>query len=122
MPKEDKVVVKPCPCCANKGEVIYDDFGAYYVECTICGLSTPRKATMEAAVAVWDRRELKQTAPAAEPGTYEYYIKKMTSRNMAIFLYRFWKTWYQHHGELNGEAINRIEDWLTAKRRTRNKS
>lgn len=110
-----KDALKPCPCCGNKAEVIYDSFNVYRVECPVCGIATPRKARMETAIAIWNRREQEQ--PTAEPGTYEYYIKKMPVRNLAIFLYRFWKTWYQYHGEQNAEAIDRIEDWLMVKRR-----
>ncbi len=109
-----KIVLMPCPCCGNKAELIGDCFHVYYVECTICGLATPRRATMESAIALWNRRS-HSSLPSAEPGTYEERIKKMDTPRLAKFLYRFKKNWHKYSYETESQASLRIEDWLRSK-------
>lgn len=116
----------PCPCCGNKAELICDCFHVYYVECTICGLATPRRSTMEVVVAMWNRRS-RRCLTSAEPGTHEERIKEMDTQHLAKFLYRFRKNWHKYSYETESQASLRIEDWLRSKsmfreRHRRNKS
>lgn len=47
----------PCPCCGGKSMLYTDrEFGASWVKCTICGLSTPTICSSVEAVARWNRR------------------------------------------------------------------
>lgn len=60
--KEDKPIIKPCPCCGSKHVLlqkldrIFPYVFPYSVVCLMCGVRTGRRLTKKEAADVWNRR------------------------------------------------------------------
>lgn len=50
------MIIKKCPFCKAKAEVMKDILGFYIVRCMNCGCRTRGTQTEEEAVRIWNRR------------------------------------------------------------------
>lgn len=58
-----------CPCCG--GEAVYKSLHAIWVECTVCGLSTPAYTDIDTLSKVWNGGAQIATTESAGMGTAE---------------------------------------------------